>query len=658
MKFLSRAKKILLSATLATGILFGNVADAENFRDAEYFGSDGLDLINAAPAYEKSFTGKGIFIGVLDQPVNFSHPKFTAKSFSEIIRDSRMKDGSEGVYDWQAVFHGTHVAGIAAGSRNGQTMHGVAFDAEILNAPFNTDYAVDENQRSTDLNDPFKPYLKRGEIKVINNSWGSSVYLDEIMSDDEIKNLLEQSGEDWNKVTNALEDSILKLHGELKPILNSVAQVVNAKRLTIFAAGNKGHSGSCLQSQASWFNDNAEFYLLNVSNLYNRFDGGNGGLVRNSDGTISGDWLLNFTSDGVKYLEDSSVAAPGTEILSANSNFAADGQAYVRYSGTSMATPFVTGTAALVQQAFPYMDGKQIADVILSTANKNIRLENNFRVSLRKDIDISGNTDDKTIFLSVYYFDDKDRTEDEVIADLNRYADSYSFADDKQADSDLRKEFKDIVKIAVERRGLKVYFQTPLQSLIGQGVVDAGKAVNGLAALNARRLKASDISTAFGEKIALYTVDTKGFDSTWSNDIIEIREGKLAPEGTEPDLIERYNYYHENWLSKDLTDYNTAYWSDILTERYVTGFNADVDKDGLEGLHVGLKKIGDGRLTLSGNNTYKGATVVERGTLSIDGKISGDAYTLADGIISGCGTIDGTLFNRATVRRAILRAAI
>ena len=645
MKFLSRAKKILLSATLAAGLLFGSNVNAESFRDAEDFGSDGLDLINAAPAYERFFTGKNIFIGVLDQPVNFSHPKFTAKNFSAIIRESRMSGGAKGVYDWQAIYHGTHVAAIAAGSRDGNVMHGVAFDAEILNAPFNTDYAVEENQRETDINDMFAPYLKRGEIKIINNSWGNSIYLDEVLSDDDIKTLLEQSGEDWNKVTDALEDSILKVSGELKPILNSVAQAVNAKRLTIFAAGNAGHSGSCLQSQSSWFNDNAEFYLLNVSNLYNRFDGGNGGLIRNSDGTISGDWLLNYTSDGVKYLEDSSVAAPGTEILSANSNFAADGQAYVRYTGTSMATPFVTGTAALVQQAFPYMDGKQIADVILSTANKDIRLENNFRVALREDVADDGST---TIFLCVYYFDNRDRTEDEVVADLNRYADSYRFAADNQSDADIRKDFKDALKVVIERHGLKVYFATPLQSLIGQGVVDAGKAVNGLAALNARRLNASDASTDFGEKIALYTVDTKGFDSTWSNDICEIREGKLAPEGTEPDLIERYNYYRVNWLSKDLADYNAAYWSDILTARYVAGFNADVDKDGLEGLHVGLKKIGDGRLTLSGNNTYAGATVVEGGTLSIDGKISGDAYTSANGTLSGHGTIDGTLFNRAT----------
>ena len=83
-KLLSTVKKKFLAATLAAGIcFFGNVADAasaEDFRDAEYFGSDGLDLVNAADAYAKGFTGKGVTIGVLDQPINFLHPKFSAKT--------------------------------------------------------------------------------------------------------------------------------------------------------------------------------------------------------------------------------------------------------------------------------------------------------------------------------------------------------------------------------------------------------------------------------------------------------------------------------------------------------------------------------------------------------------------------------------------------
>ncbi|MBQ7453613.1 MAG: S8 family serine peptidase [Selenomonadaceae bacterium] len=646
----SKAKKIFLSAIISAGIFFGGtVADAEttqNFEDAEYFGSDGLDIINAAAAYKKGFTGKGVTIGVLDQPINFLHPKFSAKTASMSIRDAKMKDGVSGVYDWKNIFHGTHVAAIVAGSRNGQVMHGVAFDANILGASFMDNYSGEFGKDGSINDDNFAPYLNRAEVKVINNSWNADTYLDEFFYDDYIKQALIDNGEDWHKLMDDLEGEIVKKSDEIKNTLADIARAVDAKRLTIFSAGNGGHSSPALNAQLNWFNDNAEFYLLGVSNIYNRFGKNKSGLVRNSDGSISGDWLLYYASDAVKYLEDASVGAPGREILSAYSDFAASGENYIRATGTSMSAPHVTGVAALVQQAFPYMDGKQIADVILSTANKNINLTKNYHVALRTDIDTDADGNkNKKVFVSVYYFDDKDRTEDEVVTDLNRFADTMIFSSDKKENADSKKTFKEIVKLAQEQSALKVYFQTPLQSLIGQGIVDAGKAVNGPGALNARRLTSSDITTQFGDKVALYTIDTKGFDSTWSNDINEIREGKLAPENTEPDLVERYNYYHVNWLSKDLSDYNQAYWSDILTEKYIHAFNSEVDKDGLEGLHVGLKKIGDGRLTLTGDNTYEGATVVEQGMLTIDGKIFGDAYTSGSGTISGRGTIHGTLNN-------------
>ena len=36
--------------------------------------------------------------------------------------------------------------------------------------------------------------------------------------------------------------------------------------------------------------------------------------------------------------------------------------------GTSYATPYVAGTMGLVQEAFPYLSGKQLVDVVLSTS--------------------------------------------------------------------------------------------------------------------------------------------------------------------------------------------------------------------------------------------------------------------------------------------------
>ena len=58
-----------------------------------------------------------------------------------------------------------------------------------------------------------------------------------------------------------------------------------------------------------------------------------------------------------------------------------------------------------------------------------------------------------------------------------------------------------------------------------------------------------------------------------------------------------------------------------------------------------LTKTGAGFLALNGANTYTGGTFVNNGQLEINGSISGDATTTDSGIISGSGTIGGTLYN-------------
>ena len=82
---------------------------------------------------------------------------------------------------------------------------------------------------------------------------------------------------------------------------------------------------------------------------------------------------------------------------------------------------------------------------------------------------------------------------------------------------------------------VNTYYNVPLDVIFGQGIVDAGKAVNGLGAINVRRLDKSDISSDYTvagvngkTKQALYTVDTQGYNSTWSNSIGEIRAGYIA----------------------------------------------------------------------------------------------------------------------------------
>lgn len=71
-------------------------------------------------------------------------------------------------------------------------------------------------------------------------------------------------------------------------------------------------------------------------------------------------------------LKKPDIVAPGTDIISCNAFFEKRGfrykNAYVKKSGTSMATPIVSGSIALLLQKYPFYSNEQIKKKILSTA--------------------------------------------------------------------------------------------------------------------------------------------------------------------------------------------------------------------------------------------------------------------------------------------------
>lgn len=610
---LAKKKRILLLA-LGLSLCSGNVlaATETEFQTPEYYASSGLDVINAASAYAKGYNGKGIILGVCDQPANFLHPEFASKSFAKMLRDSWMTGGQPGVYDWSKLDHGTHVAGIMAADRDGVGMHGVAYHAGLAGTPLWYDFG--DNHRGQ-FDEPFEPYYSHEDIKIINNSWGSDIYFDEFFRNREIT---------LPNTSNSLKDFgqklMLYLSDEDIQLLSAAGTAAGRGKLLIFAAGNAGHTTPAADFLSGWFYDTAKNNLIFVTALNNNCGTYNQGMSRQADGSISGDWVITDFSDGAKYAEEHTLAAPGNWILSTNSDFANSGTNYIRESGTSMAAPFVSGVAGLVEEAFPYMSGKQIADTLLSTANSNIKPNKNYFVTKQND-------NDGAMKVNIFYFDGRKRTTDETIADVESYLQGLGL--------EWQNEWDDP----------RAYYNVPLQAFIGQGVVDAGKAVNGPGALNARRLASADVTDAYsadGTKTVMYPIDTKGYDSTWSNDIKEIKVGKIAADSVEADLAERYKYYDTNWISNPDAEAGAR----RFTELYVNAYNNDVENSGMEGLHVGLIKTGEGSLSLTGNNTYEGASVAKGGTLSIDGSVVGDAYSVDSGTIAGRGTIGGTLYNR------------
>lgn len=137
----------------------------------------------------------------------------------------------------------------------------------------------------------------------------------------------------------------------------------------MFSAGNDGKLAAALENNLDVltsdkaFNDNIITVTAAKANSFTKNQ--NGGFDVKSD-------AIAIFSNLAMYNEDTTLSAPGWNINSAYADFAASGEYYSYSYGTSMAAPIVTGVGALVQEAFPYLSGKQIGDVLLSTANSNI----------------------------------------------------------------------------------------------------------------------------------------------------------------------------------------------------------------------------------------------------------------------------------------------
>lgn len=617
-------------------------ADADSFRTDEYkaMGENVLDLVNAAGAYAQGYTGKGVTVGVTDAGiVNFSHTEFSGKTGSNVVFDGL--ESTEVPLTWAELMHPTHVAGIAAADKNGFGMHGVAYDADVASSSVMGHYYGGGGFESS--SSFYDNYLTNPDIKIINNSWGNSTYLSDV-----------QNEEDFNEIRDFIQSYNSKIEAE---------KAVNNDKLLVLCAGNAGHLTATINNHFDVvtgdkvFNDNIITVTAAKSNSFTKNQ--NGGFNVQSD-------AIAIFSDLAMYNEDTTLSAPGFNINSAYADFAESGIYYKALSGTSMAAPMVTGVGALVQQAFPYLSGKQIGDVLLSTANSDITVQDSYFITTQYDTDDDGTNH---AYLNVYYFDSKENNNTNVNDDIIEY---YKENFESGAWIKAVNIYNEIVPIGyynekllrdlLERKVgfvVNTYYNVPLDVVFGQGIVDAGKAVNGLGAINVRRLDKSDISSKYTvqgnlEKQALYTVDTQGYNSTWSNNIGEIRAGYIAEnplgdaytkfEGTDSDIKD----LHDRWVFYTTNSFDES-GENWMVKHYIKQYNQQVTDSELADLHAGLYKTGEGILALAGDNTYKGASIAAGGTLQIDGSVAGDAYSKGAGAIAGSGTINGDLYNNGIV---------
>jgi subtilisin family serine protease len=257
--------------------------------------------LNSMLLEKSKYSGKGINVAILDTGFYAEHPDFVNRN----IEGKSFIDGE--AWDFDGYGHGTHCTGVAVGylSLKDKKRYGIAYESNIFIGKVLSDSG---NGFTSSILDGIDWALEK-MCSVISLSLGSSVKIGEKPSA-----IFEHIGR------KALEKNSLIIaaagNDSQRPdyIPKPVSCPANAESIMAVAAVNES---------------------LTIANFSNAgLNAGDGGRV--------------------------DIAAAGVNIFSAYSKNARSAALYKKMNGTSMATPHVSGVAALYFEAFPNLTATEI----------------------------------------------------------------------------------------------------------------------------------------------------------------------------------------------------------------------------------------------------------------------------------------------------------
>ncbi|MFD0579509.1 S8 family peptidase [Dactylosporangium darangshiense] len=269
-----------------------------------------VPMIGGPAARAAGLDGSGVKVAVLDSGIDATHPDLAGR----VVAEQNFTEGYEDNRD--LVGHGTHVASTIAGTGAASSGRyaGVAPGAQLLD----------------------------GKVCVVdgcNESW--------------ILAGMQWAAEQGAQIVN------LSLGSYDTPGLDPIEQAVQdltaqQNILFVVAAGNTGPGAGTVTSPAS-----ADAAL--------------------AVGAVDkGDQLADFSSRGPRAGDGGvkpDLTAPGVDIVAARSKDASEGtpigESYLRMSGTSMATPHVTGAAAALKQQHPQWTPAQLKSALMASSKLN-----------------------------------------------------------------------------------------------------------------------------------------------------------------------------------------------------------------------------------------------------------------------------------------------
>lgn len=282
------------------------------------------EQIGAEYAYQRGYNGTGIGVAVLDSGIDASHPDLRHK----LVYAYNYLNFSQNVYD--DCGHGTHICGILGGTglASGGRYQGLAPGCHFVCLKV-LDRMGNGNSGSVIqalhwLMDHGREY----DVRVINISVGGAG---------------QESGED-------------------SALIQAVEDAWNAGFVICAAAGNQGPERSSITAPGN------SAKIITV-----------GSCDDNQAVQVAGRRKVNYSGRGptASCVCKPDVVAPGAYLMSCGAGWnQKGGKLYVPKSGTSMATPVVSGSLCLLLSKEPWLTNKEVK-LLLKSACRDLGLPRN-----------------------------------------------------------------------------------------------------------------------------------------------------------------------------------------------------------------------------------------------------------------------------------------